>query len=324
MKVFVTKPIPDIGIHLMQDQGIDVTIWDQDRPLMQQELIEITKQHSALLSVGPNRLDANFLKECRHLKVIALYSVGYDHIDVEAAVQSTIPVANTPNVLSDATTDIAFILMLAVSRKAFYMHKQIINGAWNSNRSTKANLGIELKNKTLGILGLGRIGQEMAKRCKGAYNMNILYCNRAANMVAEEELQATKVSFAELLQRSDVLSVHCSLTAETKGVFDLAAFKKMKPSAIFINTARGQIHQEQDLIKALQDGIIWGAGLDVTNPEPMKPDNPLLFMPNVAVLPHIGSATVEARNAMARLAAENIICGLKGERLPNIVNPEVY
>jgi glyoxylate reductase len=226
-------------------------------------------------------------------------------------------------VLSEATADVAFLLMLAASRKAFHLHKTILRGEWSFFRP-KAHLGRELKNKTLGIFGLGRIGTEMAKRCKGAYNMNVIYCNRSRNLKAEELLQARKVSFDELLAQSDVLSVHCSLNEETKGIFDKTAFKKMKKTAIFINTARGLIHNETDLIDVLRNGVIWGAGLDVTNPEPMKPDNPLLSMENVAILPHIGSASVEARNEMARLCAENIIQGLKGKRLPNIVNPEIY
>lgn len=324
MKVFITKPIPEIGVKLLQEQDLEVTIWNEEQPLSPEKLIDEAKQHDALLSVGPNKIDTVFLNECKHLKLVALFSVGYDNVDVAEATKLGIPVCNTPDVLSDATADVAFTLMLAVSRKAFYMHKQILNGNWNSNRSTTANLGVELKNKTLGVFGLGRIGLEMARRCKGAYNMDIIYCNRSGNTAAEEQLQARRVSFEELLQQSDVLSVHCALTIETKELFNLAAFKKMKQSAIFINTSRGQVHQEQDLIEALQEGIIWGAGLDVTNPEPMTPDNPLLLMPNVAVLPHIGSATLEARHEMARIAAENIISGIKGEKLPNVVNPQVY
>jgi glyoxylate reductase len=176
----------------------------------------------------------------------------------------------------------------------------------------------------LGIFGLGRIGVEMAKRCKGAYHMNVLYCNRSRNPAAEELLLAHKVEFNELLEQSDVLSVHCSLNEATKGIFNKNAFHNMKRTAIFINTARGSVHNEKDLIDALNERVIWGAGLDVTDPEPMKTTNPLLSMENVAVLPHIGSSTIETRNAMARLSAENIIHGLRGVRFPNVVNPEIY
>ncbi|MEJ7740648.1 MAG: NAD(P)-dependent oxidoreductase [Chitinophagaceae bacterium] len=186
----------------------------------------------------------------------------------------------------------------------------------------KANLGIELKNKTLGILGLGRIGMQMAIRCKGAYNMKIIYCNRKPNAEAEKLLDATLVSFEELLKQSDVLSVHCALNDETREIFNKDSFSKMKSTSIYINAARGGIHNEQDLLAALNAGSIWGAGLDVTNPEPMSADSPLLSMPNVAILPHIGSSTVEARNEMSRLAAVNIVEFYKYNHIPNIVNAE--
>jgi glyoxylate reductase len=323
MKVFVSRDIPAQGIDLLHAEGFEVTVWQVDRPLTQPELIENAKQHDALLCMFSDKIDKVFLNECKHLKVIAQFAVGYDNIDVPEAIRLRIPIGNTPDVLSEATADVAFLLMLAASRKAFHLHKTIARGEWTFFRP-KANLGMELKNKTLGIFGLGRIGVEMAKRCKGAYQMNIMYCNRSRNPVAEELLLAQKVEFDELLAQSDVVSVHCSLNEATKEIFNKTAFHKMKRTAIFINTARGSIHNEKDLIDALNERVIWGAGLDVTNPEPMKPNNPLLSMENVAVLPHIGSSTIEARNAMARLSAENIIHGLRSVRLPNIINPEIY
>jgi len=164
----------------------------------------------------------------------------------------------------------------------------------------------------------------MAKRCRGAYNMKVIYHNRNRNQEAEKEIDARYVSFDELLEQSDVLSLHTALTPETKDRFTMNEFRKMRSKAIFINTARGAIHREEDLLKAIQDGIIWGAGLDVTNPEPMSPDSPLLRLPSVCVTPHIGSATEEARTGMALVAAENIIAGLRGERLPNVIDPSVY
>jgi glyoxylate reductase len=323
MKVFISRDIPAQGIELLRTEGFEVTVWQIDRPMTQPELIGNAKQHDALLCVFSDKIDKLFLNECKHLKVIAQLAVGYDNIDIAEATRLRIPIGNTPDVLSESTADVAFLLMLAASRKAFHLHKTIARGEWTFFRP-KANLGIELKNRTLGIFGLGRIGLEMAKRCKGAYQMNVIYCNRSRNIVAEELLHAYKVEFDELLAQSDVLSVHCSLSEATKGIFNKTVFYKMKRTAIFINTARGLIHNEKDLIDALNERVIWGAGLDVTNPEPMKPNNPLLSMESVAVLPHIGSATIEARNAMARLSAENIIHGLRGVRLPNIVNPEIY
>ena len=162
----------------------------------------------------------------------------------------------------------------------------------------------------------------MAIRCRGAYNMKVIYHNRTQNAEAEKLLNARFVSFDELLRESDVLSVHSSLNADNKGIFNKNAFSRMKPTSVFINTARGSIHNEEDLLDALMKEIIWGAGLDVTNPEPMSTNNPLLSMPNVAVLPHIGSASMEARNEMSRLAAINIIEFYKNNQVPNVINPQ--
>lgn len=323
MKVLITRVIPDKGLQLLKDAGCTVTQHAEKRDLTQQELIEACKKNDALLSVGNNKIDEHFLTDCNNLKAISLLSVGYDNVDIEAANKLKIAIGNTPGVLSGATADTAFLLMLAVSRKAFYLNNTIKKGGWKFYEPT-ANLGMELNNKTLGIFGLGRIGTELAKKCIGAYNMKIIYHNRNRNGDAEKELNATYVSFNEVLLQSDVLSVHANLSADTKGLFNKNAFEKMKSTSIFINTARGGIHNENDLIEALQNQIIWGAGLDVTNPEPMKEDNPLLNMPSVCILPHIGSATVETRNAMAEMAAKNIIAGLKGERMPFPINPKVY
>lgn len=323
MKVFVTRLIPEVGIKKLQNAGIEIVEWKEKRELSQPELIKYCKQCDALLSAGYNKMDAYFLNECSHLKVIALHSVGYDNVDIAEADRLKIPVGNTPGVLNGPTADIAFLLMLAVARKAFYLHEKIVKGDWKFFEPT-ANLGIQLYGKTLGIYGLGNIGFEMGKRCVGAYNMKVIYHNHNKNGRAENELNAEYVSFEELLKRSDVLSVHTNLSKETRGKFDKTVFEKMKETSIFINTARGAIHNEEDLIHALQNGTIWGAGLDVTNPEPMKKDNPLLTMPNAAVLPHIGSATFETRNEMADIATENIIAGLSGKRIPFPVNPEVY
>lgn len=318
MKVFITRVIPEVGLKLLTDAGIPFELWKEKRDLTQEELINRCQEFDALLSVGSNKIDAIFLRACSHLKIISLMSVGYDNVDVAEALKNGIPITNTPGVLSDATADTAFLLMLAVSRKAFYQHKKIIKGQWGFYEPT-ADLGIELHGKTLGIFGLGKIGFEMARRCIGAYGMNVIYYNRGINEAAERVLKATRVSFDQLLQQSDVLSVHAALTAETEDKFDLTAFRKMKRGAIFINTSRGGVHKEEDLIKALGEGLIWGAGLDVTNPEPMHADNVLLQMHNVAVLPHIGSATFETRNAMAEIAAKNIIAAYRDEPLLNPV-----
>lgn len=315
MKVLVPLNIPDAGIELLKKEGLEVTKWTKDLPMTKEELYEATAKHDALLSTSNYRLDATFLNANKHLKIISQYAAGYDNIDLVEAKKLGIPIANAPNSMTDATADIAFMLMLAVSRRLFYMHKTIAKGEWQHFRP-QAHLGIELKNKTVGVFGLGRIGLEFARRCKGAYGMRVLYCNRSVNIEAEVALQAQKVTFDELLAQSDVVSAHCALNEATKHKFDASAFKKMKSSAIFINTSRGQVHHEKDLIAALESEEIWGAGLDVTDPEPMKKDNPLLSMKRVAVTPHIGSATVEARNLMSVFAAKNIIAFHRGEPLP--------
>ncbi|WP_343523348.1 D-glycerate dehydrogenase [Pedobacter sp.] len=315
MKVFISGNIAPVGVKELEENNISVTQWKENRQISPEELIASCQGQDALISVGPNKINAGFLKACSHLKVIALHSVGYDNVDVAAAKALNIPIGNTPGVLSSATADTAFLLMLAVSRKAFYSHKKIIKGEWKKYEPAP-ELGIEVNGKTLGIFGLGKIGLEMAKKCIGAYNMSVIYHNRSRNEEAEKALGAKYVSFEELLAQSDVLSIHTALTPETKGKFTLGVFKQMKPNSIFINTARGGIHNEEDLIKALEEKIIWGAGLDVTNPEPMDRENPLLSMENVAILPHIGSATEETRAAMAQIIVKNILAGLNGQKIP--------
>ncbi|PWS27426.1 D-glycerate dehydrogenase [Pedobacter yonginense] len=319
MKVFISGNIAPIGLKQLGEHNIEITQWKEKRQITANELIEACQNQDGLISVGPNKLNADFLNACKHLKVIALHSVGFDQVDVIEAKKLNIAIGNTPGVLSGATADTAFLLMLAVSRKAFYLHKKIVKGQWKNYEPTP-ELGIELKGKTLGIFGMGNIGLEMAKKCIGAYQMDVIYHNRSQNRDAEKAIGAIYVSFEELIAQSDVLSVHTALTNETKGKFNMKVFKQMKPESIFVNTARGGIHNEADLIEALESGLIWGAGLDVTNPEPMHADNPLLNMENVAVLPHIGSATKETKSAMAEVIVKNIVAGLNDQKLPHQVD----
>lgn len=320
-RVLLTREYPSIAKELFIEEGYEINVWPEQRPMTPEELVTNSKKADAILCTITDKITPEFLRECSHLKVIAQFGVGYDNINVPEATRYGIAVGNTPGVLTDATADTAFALLLSVARKTIYVHKQILAGQWRSFEPNR-RLGIELKGKTVGILGLGRIGTEFARRCKGAYSMNVLYHNRTRNAESEKELGARLVSFDELLRESDIVSAHCALTAETKEIFNKEAFSKMKETAIFINTARGGVHNETDLYHALISKKIWGAGLDVTNPEPMSSDNPLLSMENVAILPHIGSATIEARTGMARLAAENIIGYFKNGKVPNLVNPD--
>jgi glyoxylate reductase len=321
-KVLVSRQFPEIGISLLEQAGFELTLWSKDRPMYPSELIGLSLNHQALLCTVSEMINKEFLEQCSHLEIISQFAVGYDNIDVAEATRLKIPIGFTPDVMSEATADIAFGLMIATARKMFFLHKTILKGDWGYFKP-RGNLGMELRGKTLGVFGLGRIGMKMARLCKDAYGMEVIYHNRQPNPVAEKSLNADRVSFEELLTRSDVLSVHSVLSPETCGLFNAEIFKQMKSTAIFINTARGAIHNETDLIEALASQQIWGAGLDVTNPEPMAKDNPLLSMENVCVLPHVGSGTMEARNGMSRLAAENIIEFYKTGTPPHVVNPIV-
>ncbi|MDY6792940.1 MAG: D-glycerate dehydrogenase [Thermodesulfobacteriota bacterium] len=321
-KILVSRLFPEVGLDLLEQEGFELTRWSEDRPMTPAELVDNCQGHQALFCTVTEAIDRKFLEQCRHLDIISQFAVGYDNIDVNYATSLGIPIGNTPDVMTEATADIAFGLMIATARKMFFNHKLISNGEWGYFRP-KGHLGMELAGKTLGVFGMGRIGMAMARRCRGAYNMNILYCSRSSYPKAEKNLGARKVELKDLLGQSDVVSVHCPLTPETYGIFDEAAFKQMKSSAIFINTARGPVHNQVDLIAALASGEIRGAGLDVTDPEPMDRNNPLLSMENACVLPHIGSATREARNGMSRLAAENIIEFYQTGSVPHVVNPQV-
>lgn len=323
MKVFINKRIPEAGIKMLEEAGLEI-IFPEKENLSYEEWLNYCKNTDTILSIGTEfKYDKNFFEACPEVKAIALYSVGFDHVDIKEATLRNIPVGNTPDVLSRATSDVAFLLMQSVARRASYNFGKVKEGSWGAFDPLHA-LGQELYGKTLGIFGLGRIGYEMAEKSKKAFGMNIIYHNRHHNDQAEKELGATYVSFEDLIRNSDVLSVHANFTPEHKELFNKSLFEQMKSNAIFINTARGGFHNQKDLYQALVDQKIWGAGLDVTNPEPMAADDPILQLSSVCVLPHIGSATVEARNGMARLAAGNIIAFSENIKMPNCANPEVY
>lgn len=322
MKVFINKRIPEIGIQMLKESGLEVMLPENDN-LSDDEWLKYCQNADIILSVGQHKYDKDFFEQCPNIKAIALFSVGFDSVDIEQANQRNIPIGNTPDVLSRATSDIAFLLMQSVARRASYNFQKVKDNDWGDFDPLHA-LGQELYGKTLGIFGLGRIGFEMAEKCKKAFDMNIIYHNRSHNEEAEKELGAKYVSLEELIAQSDVLSIHANFKDDQKELFNSSVFEKMKPNSIFINTARGGFHNQVDLYNALIKKKIWGAGLDVTNPEPILHDDPILGLSNVCVLPHIGSATIEARNGMAKVAAENIIAFSKGEKMPHCANPEVY
>jgi len=322
MKVFINKRIPQVGLDIIKENNLEIITSETENPSYE-EWLENCKKADIILSVGKNKFDKEFFDSCPNVKAIALFSVGFDQVDIAEATKRKIPIGNTPDVLSRATSDVAFLLMQMVSRKASYNIDKVKSGNWKDFDALE-ELGQELYGKTLGVLGLGRIGFEMAEKCQKAFGMNIIYHNRSHNEEAEKELNAKYVSFEELVQQSDVISIHANYTPEQADIFNKETFEKMRPNLIFINTARGGFHNEKDLLEALESGKIWGAGLDVTNPEPMEKDSPLLQLSNVCVLPHIGSATMEARNGMSKLASENVVAFSKGEKMPTVVNPEVY
>ena len=311
MKVLITRIISESGLKVLADAGFAYTQYTEKVALSQADLIKMCKEHDAFISVGPNIIDTYFLKECKHLKAISLLSAGYDNVDVNAANKLKIPIGHTPGVVSGATADVAFLLMLAVSRNAFYMHNSITKGNWGFFEPT-VNLGVELNGKTLGIFGLGKIGFELARKCAAAYNMKIIYHNRSRNIQAEQAFDAQLVSFETLLKESNVLSVHAGLSDETKDLFNKNAFIKMKTSSIFINTARGAIINELDLIEVLKKKKIAGAALDVQEQEPPELDNPLFKMKNVILTPHIGWRCLESRQRLINLLADNVEAYLKG------------
>lgn len=323
MKIFINKLIPEVGMQLLARPDIDL-LMPENPEISYDEWISYCQQCDAILNIGAYKIDAKFFDLCPSVKAVSLFSVGYDQVDLPEATRRGIPVSNTPDVLSKATSDISFMLMLMVSRLASFQTNQVRIGVRFKYFNPVANLGQELYGKTLGIFGLGRIGYEMAIKCQGAYDMPIIYHNRNRHPEMEEKLGAKYVSFEELLAQSDVLSIHANYSPEYHGLFNKDVFSQMRENAILVNTARGGFVNELDLDEALKAGEIWGAGLDVTDPEPMLPDNPLLKQERVCVLPHIGSATLEARGGMARIAAENIVAFVQGEKLKTCLNPEVY
>jgi len=255
-RILITRILPPSAQQILEDNGHQVTCWTEDRDMTADELLAAAREHTGLITVGANRIDREFLKHCAHLDIVSQFAVGFDNIDVDTATQLGIPIANTPHSVTHATADLAFLLMLALSRKATFHYRRILEGKWKQFEPT-AHLGIELRGKTLGIFGMGRIGTEMAQRCKGAFGMKVIYHNRTRNHQAEAATGAGYVTFDELLAHSDVVSVHSVLSPETRGIFGNEAFSKMKKTAMFINTSRGGVHDETALAEALQRGLIW-------------------------------------------------------------------
>jgi glyoxylate reductase len=300
----------------------EVEIWDQDVPPPYEVITEKLEDKEALLCLLTDRIDAPLMDAAPRLKVISQCAVGYDNIDVGAATARGIPVGNTPGVLTDATADFAFTLLMAAARRIGEAIDYVREGRWQTWGLTLL-LGESVYGATLGIVGMGRIGQALARRARG-FDMKVLYYDAVRQAEAEAELGVEYRTLEDLLRESDFVSLHVSLTEETTGLMDARTFARMKPTAILINTSRGPVVEPEALYQALKHGQIAYAALDVTDPEPLPADHKLLTLPNLIVAPHIASATVRSRNLMASRAVENLIAGLRGGRLPYCVNPEVY
>lgn len=320
-KVFVTRRIPEAGLSKVL-AACDAEVWPEPLPPPYDVVREKVATCDGLLSLLTDKIDPALMDASPKLKVVSNYAVGFNNVDIPAATQRGICIGNTPGVLTDATADMAFCLLIGAARRLVESDTYSRSGAWKTWEPL-GHIGCDMVGKTIGIVGMGRIGYAMAKRCFGGWGMKILYHDQRSSVEAERDFGARKVSFDELLAESDFVSVHTDLNADTKGMFNTATFKKMKRTAVFINSARGPIHNEADLITALKNNTIFAAGLDVTDPEPPLPNNPLLTLPNVIVAPHIASATVQTRNAMAEIAADNLIAGVTGKALRGWVNPEV-
>ncbi len=317
MKVFVTSIIPELGIKILRDNNIQVVQNKSYLPIEKEKLIRKAKDCDGLLCLLSNKIDRDIIDGLPRLKVISNYAVGFNNIDVDYATEKKIWVTNTPDVLTDATADLAFALLLACSRRIVEADKFTRDGKFKIWQSDLM-LGKDLKNKTIGIIGAGRIGQAVGRRAVG-FGMKILYYDKKRIIEFEKETGAKFSNLNQLLKKSDFISIHTPLTKETYHMIDKEEFKIMKDGAILINTARGEIVNEKELVNALKSGKLFSAGLDVYEFEP-KITRDLLKMKNVVLLPHIGSATVETRNKMAELAAKNIINVLKGKRPLTPVN----
>lgn len=320
-KVFVTRIIPDAGLEKVKFHT-EAEIWPDLIPPPYSLIREKAATAEGLLTTLNDRIDADLLRNAPRLRVVSNFAVGFNNIDVTAATELGISVGNTPEVLTDATADFAFCLMIAAARRLVEGERAIHLGKWKT-WEPMGYIGVDLAERTIGIVGMGRIGFALAKRCHFGWGMRVIYSDLYVNAVAEKELGAERVEFDVLLAESDFVSVHANLTEETHGLFNASAFGKMKRSAVFVNTARGPLVVEKDLVEALRTGQIFAAGLDVTDPEPMSTDNPLLGLPNAVIAPHIASATTKSRNEMAEIAADNLLAGLDGRPLRCYVNPDV-
>ncbi|MBN9516976.1 D-glycerate dehydrogenase [bacterium] len=317
-KVFVARRIPATGLDRIA-AAADVDVWPDRLPPPPEVLRERVRGCDGLVSLLTDRVDAALLAAAPKLKVVSNFAVGFNNVDVAACTARGVRVGNTPGVLNDATADIAVTLLLAAARRLGESATDAKEGRWLTWEPL-GWLGQDLAGKTLGIVGMGRIGFATAKRLHHGWGMKVLYTARSPKPDADRELAARRVELDELLRESDYVSVHADLNPTTKGLFGTDLFKQMKRTAVFVNTSRGPLVDQPALATALRAGTIFAAGLDVTDPEPLPPDHELFSLPNCVIAPHVASATVGTRDAMATRCADNLLAGLRGDPLPYPVN----
>ncbi len=320
-KVFVTRLIPEEGLALVRE-NTEMKLWEDELPPPHDVLLREVREVDGLLSLLTDKIDAALMDSNPRLKVVSNFAVGYDNVDIPAATERGIPVGNTPGVLTDTTADLAFTLLMAAGRRIQESIDYVRASRWKT-WGPMLLMGQDIHGATLGIIGFGRIGQGMAARAAG-FGMRVLYYDVYRRKDLEESMGVTYADLDALLRESDFVTIHTDLNETTRHMMNADAFAKMKPTAIVINTARGPIVDPQALYEALKSGKIGGAALDVTEPEPISMDSPLLTLPNCLIVPHIASASVATRGKMAKMAATNLLAGLRGEKLPTCVNTQVY
>ncbi len=318
--VAVTRIIPEAGLRLVRE-ATDMRLWEEELPPSPEQLAELLNGCDGALTLLTDRIDGAVLDREPQLKVVSNFAVGFDNVDVPAASKRGVAVCNTPGVLTNATADATWSLLMAAARRIVEGVDYVRAGRWQTWGPTLL-LGQEVTGATLGIVGFGRIGKEVAKRARG-FDMRVLVYDTYRDEAAERELGAEFRPLDDLLQESDFVTLHVALTDETHHLMDARAFSLMKPTAVLVNAARGPVVDTDALVAALRDGTIFAAGLDVTDPEPLPADHPLVSLPNCTIVPHTASGTVQTRDAMATLAARNLLAVLNGETPPACVNPEV-
>ncbi len=319
-KIYVTRLIAQEGLAELQ-QVSDMHMWEQREMMPRDVQFQLFANCTGLLSTTDIKVDRELLQACPALQIVSNHAVGFDNIDVPVCTEFGVPVGNTPGVLSETTADLAFTLILATARRVTELAELVKKDGWTANTGLMDNLGTDVHHATLGIIGMGSIGREVARRAAG-FNMTVLYHNRGRDESAEKKWGVTFAKREDILRQSDFISLHLPLSHETEHYIGDDEFKLMNPSAIIVNTARGAIIDQAALLQALTSGEIAGAGLDVTNPEPMRGDDPLLALPQVIVLPHTGSGTYQTRIKMADMAAQNLIRTLRGQPMLSCLNPE--